>query len=107
MIRLGEVYKYQNQHDKALDLFDEAIMICQEEGVNQSLDFAYQHLGKCLMEMKRYDEAERSLQLALQIRMEKGNAELIHSTRIALVEGSFDVKNLEVLKKITYKKKKQ
>ena len=85
LIRLGEVYKYQNRHEKALALFNKAIKLCQEEGENQTIDFAYQHLGKCFMEMKCcYDEAERYLQLALQIRKEKGNPELIYSTRNAL-----------------------
>lgn len=84
LIRLGEVYKYQNLHEKALALFHKATMLCQEEGEDQTIDFAYQHLGKCFMEMNCYDEAGKYLQLALQIRKEKGNPELIHSTREAL-----------------------
>jgi HTH-type transcriptional regulator, pleiotropic regulator of extracellular virulence genes len=84
LIRLGEVNKYQNQHENALVQFHKAITLCQEKGMNQLLEFAYQHLGKCLMEMKCYDEANKILQLALQIRLEKGNRELINSTRNSL-----------------------
>lgn len=84
LIRLGEVYKYQNRHEEALVLFYKAIKLCQKEGMAIIIDFAYQHLGKCLMEMKCYDEAERSLQVALEIRKRKGDLELIQSTQNAL-----------------------
>ncbi len=79
-IRLGEVYKYQDKHELALKQFQKAILLCEATEATYQLDFAYQHLGKCLMELGRYNEAEDILRHALTIRNEKGNQALIDST---------------------------
>ncbi len=84
MIRLGEALKYNHQHESALDMFDIAIATIEREKIERYTDFAYQHKGKCLMELHCWDEAEQLLLKALAIRNSKGDAELIKSTQIAL-----------------------
>lgn len=83
-IRLGEVYKYQDKHEQALAIFQKAILLCEGTEALYQLDFAYQHLGKCLIEMGRYNEAEAVLRDALHLRIQKGNQSLIDSTMQAL-----------------------
>ena len=47
-------------------------------------DFALQHLGKCLLDQGRLDEAAAMLERALTIRRRAGNPALIASTQAAL-----------------------
>ncbi len=82
-IRLGEALKYANKHQKALGLFNEAIQMAVEHEPFY-LDFAYQHKGKCLMEIGKYEEALEALEEAWVIRKSKQNAELLESTRQAI-----------------------
>ncbi|GAA0459898.1 tetratricopeptide repeat protein [Alkalibacillus silvisoli] len=58
LIRLGEAYKYADQLEHALSLFNEAIRKCKSFNETKFLDFALQHKGKCLVELKRFEEAE-------------------------------------------------
>lgn len=83
-IRLGEAYKYDNQHEIALKLFNKALEKCRLNEVNEYIDFAYQHKGKCLMEIGKYDEAEKCFLEALHIRKLKHDGALIDSTEQAL-----------------------
>lgn len=84
LIRLGEAYKYHHQHEQALQLFSSVQTLCQRPELNQYLDFVYQHQGKCLMEMKRYDESFTLFEKALAIRQKKGVHSLIQSTEKAI-----------------------
>lgn len=84
LIRLGEVYKYDSKYDEACTLFDEAIAKCLAGNLINQLDFAYQHLGKCFMEMEKFTQAESHFQTALKLREKKGNESLINSTNKAL-----------------------
>ncbi|GEL78222.1 tetratricopeptide repeat protein [Tenuibacillus multivorans] len=83
LIRLGEAYKYQDEHDKALKLFEKALLNCYEFEPGY-LDFAFQHKGKCLMEMGRISEAMEAFQGALAIRKDNGDQDLIDSTEKAI-----------------------
>lgn len=85
LIRLGEAYKYNNDHERALYLFHQAINKCDvhTEGARY-LDFALQHKGKCLLELKKGKEAINCFENALRIRREKGEPSLIASTQSAL-----------------------
>src|SRR5699024_7623666 len=40
LIRLGEAYKYDDQHHVALDKFNKALKICEVEQIDEYLDFA-------------------------------------------------------------------
>ncbi|MFJ5770498.1 hypothetical protein [Psychrobacillus sp. NPDC093180] len=82
VIRLGEALKYDGQHEQALNKFDEAIELC----VNNTtfLDFAFQHKGKCLLELGQTSLAADYFRKAMQIRLIKGDQSLIDSTQKAI-----------------------
>jgi len=80
LIRLGEALKYDNQLEKALEKFNQALVKSNETEVNSHLDFALQHKGKCLLELKRLKEAIKCFQEALVLRRAKGSYPLINST---------------------------
>lgn len=83
LIRLGEALKYNDNHANALAKFDRAIALCNEFSLSY-LDFALQHKGKCLLEMNQAGEAITCFQKAYRIRKEKGDADLLRSTQLAL-----------------------
>lgn len=84
LIRLGEAYKYDDGHEEALLLFQQALEICDLQQVIDYVDFVLQHKGKCLMELGRLTEAEDCFLQALSIRQTKGDHSLIESTEQAL-----------------------
>ncbi|GEN46177.1 tetratricopeptide repeat protein [Alkalibacillus haloalkaliphilus] len=84
LIRLGEAYKYNSQHKHAIKLFDESISKCKSSNETHFLDFALQHKGKCLIELRQFDQAEQCLNEAYDLRVLKGNDELLSSTKQAL-----------------------
>lgn len=84
VIRLGEALKYDGQHEKALIKFDEAIKLSTSHSSSALLDFAFQHKGKCLLEMGQLSSALDYFQKAMKIRMEKGDQSLIDSTQKAI-----------------------
>ncbi len=72
LIRLGEAYKYNNQHDRALSLFDEAHCIRVNYEISDYEDFIYQHKAKCLIELGEKELAKELLLKTLDIRNRKG-----------------------------------
>lgn len=84
LIRLGEAHKYRDEHTIAEALFREALALSADGEAQALHDFALQHLGKCLLEMARYDESIAYLERALELRREKGLKPLIDSTEQAL-----------------------
>lgn len=80
LIRLGEALKYNEKHQQAMECFDQAIALIHKNKLENYLDFALQHKGKCLLELKRYEEAEQCLRKALKLRKQKKDAMLIEST---------------------------
>ncbi|WP_042477294.1 tetratricopeptide repeat protein [Bacillus ndiopicus] len=84
LIRLGEAFKYNNQHHKALKLFEDAQAIQKTHNIENYEDFIYQHKAKCLMELGDNVQAKELLKLALAIRKDKGVDSLITSTEKAL-----------------------
>lgn len=83
LIRLGEAFKYNHNHQKALEIFNQALALCKDSNIPY-LDFALQHKGKCLMEMDQLTEAENCLKEALELRKQKGDKSLSESTQLAL-----------------------
>ena len=77
LVRLGEVYKYKNQHPEALKRFEKALTLCEKQGLEKYLDFIYQHMGKCYLEMKLYDLADTHFTKALNLRKQK-EEDLLH-----------------------------
>jgi tetratricopeptide (TPR) repeat protein len=84
-IRLAHVYQWQRRFDLSDPIFQDCITLCQTDPTLQPyLDFAYQHYGKSLFDQARYAEAVSFFQKALDIRLQKGEKELIESTKIAI-----------------------
>lgn len=83
-IRLGEAWKYNDEHEKAMDMFTVAMKIVSENELGKYNDFVLQHQGKCLMEMGKWDEAKQCFQEVLEIRKKKAVPSLIESTELSL-----------------------
>ena len=86
LIRMGEAYKYNNQHDLALQQFEKARKILRRGQFTEYVDFLYQHQAKCYFELNDLDKAEELLAKALELRIEKADESLIKSTRKVLDE---------------------
>ena len=86
LIRMGEAYKYNNQHDLALQQFEQAGNILRRGQFTKYVDFLYQHQAKCYFELNALDKAEVLLEKALELRKEKADESLIKSTRQVLDE---------------------
>lgn len=84
LIRLGEALKYNEKHQQAMECFDQAMALIHKNKLDNYLDFALQHKGKCLLELKRYEEAEQYLLKTLKLRKQKEDATLIDSTEQVL-----------------------
>lgn len=85
LIRLGEAYKYDDQHEQALDCFERALLLTQTSALSSYRDFALQHMGKCFMELGEYDNALLRLEEAFTLRKKKKDPHLILSTEMAIV----------------------
>lgn len=83
-IRLATARQYQGQHADAEAIFRAALALAQSGDAADYEDFALQHLGKCLVEMGRIDEAVECFDRALVLRWMKADADLIASTEQAL-----------------------
>lgn len=81
LIRLGEAYKYDGQHQMALHSFVQAEEILREHNFLAYEDFLYQHQAKCYFELQNLEKAEILFQKALEIRKKKQDESLILSTR--------------------------
>lgn len=84
IIRLGEALKYAGQHQKALYHFNAVIDQCENQEYLQLLDFAYQHKGKCLLELENITQASDCFHKAMKLRVKKGDVSLIVSTQMAI-----------------------
>jgi tetratricopeptide (TPR) repeat protein len=84
LIRLGTAFQYGDDHASAERFLREALSLA-ESGRHRAYEgFACQHLGKCLAELGRYDDARGYLARALAIRESAGDEKLIASTHRAL-----------------------
>jgi tetratricopeptide (TPR) repeat protein len=83
-IRLATARQYSGQHGEAEALFRDALALTLSGDAAEYEDFALQHLGTCLVEMGRVDEAIESLDRALVLRWMKADAALIAATEQAL-----------------------
>ncbi len=84
LIRIGEAYRRSDRLVESEEQLRAALTIVADVPLDGLRDFALQHLGKCLVETGRSDEAVSVLEEALAIREEKGAADLIASTELAL-----------------------
>jgi tetratricopeptide (TPR) repeat protein len=82
LIRLGEAERCRDRFAEAEALLREALDRAKRLGSHE--DFALQHLGKCLVDAGAPDDAVPVLERALALRLERGDADLVDSTRRAL-----------------------
>ncbi|HEY1368385.1 MAG TPA: tetratricopeptide repeat protein [Gaiellaceae bacterium] len=82
LIRLGEAERCRDRFTEAEALLRAALDRARRVGSHE--DFALQHLGKCLVDAGEADEAVPVLERALALRLERGDAALVDSTRRAL-----------------------
>jgi tetratricopeptide (TPR) repeat protein len=81
---LATSLQYLGQRDEALTLFAEALARAPDTPAWQYRDFIHHHRGRCLVELGQIAEARRDFQQALALRIEKGDAFYIDSSRRAL-----------------------
>ena len=84
-IKLAHVYQWQQRYIESETMFEAAIALCKNNlEAAPYLDFAYQHFGKCKFDQQKYVEALQCFEQALDIRVKKGDPELIASTELAI-----------------------
>lgn len=83
-IRLAEARKYNGEHSIAEKFLRSALSWTNEESLSTYKDFVLQHLGKCRLEQGATDDAIQFLEQALELRIAKGDKELINSTELAV-----------------------
>lgn len=84
-LRLATALQYRNQQDEALPLFEATLDLARAHG--HLVDFALQHLGKCLVEMDRAGDARPLFEEALALRRARNEDALAASTEEA-IEGA-------------------
>ncbi|GAA4913566.1 kanamycin kinase [Stackebrandtia albiflava] len=83
MVNRADVTRYAGDPAAALPQYRRAVELARAS-VPELLDFALQHLGKCLAESGETGEAGTVLHEALALRLVKGDPELVASTRRAI-----------------------
>lgn len=85
LINLGEAHRCAENPNAAERILRRALDLSSPGGVATDVrDYALQHLGKCLLDQGRLEDAVTVLEEALALRESKGDAQLIASTRLAL-----------------------
>src|SRR3954452_5594413 len=83
-VRLATTCQYGGRHAEAEALFRVALDLTRAGEAADYEDFALQHLGKCLVEMGRVDEAIECFDRALVLRWMRADPKLIASTEATL-----------------------
>jgi len=84
-IRLAHVWQWQKRFEESNPMFTDLINLCQEHSsCADLLDFAHQHAGKNLFDQKDYDGAIELFEMALTVRRQKDDKNLIDSTNLAI-----------------------
>ncbi len=84
-LRLAHTYHWKEDYHKANQLFQELIdTLDNNPSLELYRDFLYQHYGKCRLDQGDVVTARFYFQLALSIRKQKGDLDLISSTKKAI-----------------------
>ncbi|MFN8578715.1 MAG: hypothetical protein U0354_17945 [Candidatus Sericytochromatia bacterium] len=85
LIRLAQIYQFKNNYDKSTEIFNQLeLEIDKDKNLDSYRDFLYQHIGKNEFEKKNYKLALDYFYKALDIRNNKGDNDLIESTKLAI-----------------------
>lgn len=85
-LRLGRGLRFAREHAAACVAFEQALALTATLPRREFEDFAQQHYAKCLAELLEFERAEALFLAALATREERGNPDLIASTKAALAE---------------------
>lgn len=84
-LRLAHVYQEERKFTESDRLFVECLRLCKQYHLDYYYAFALQHHGKNLFDQKRYEEALKFFEEALELRLQsKAPQEQIDSTRVAI-----------------------
>jgi 8-oxo-dGTP diphosphatase len=83
-VRYATALQYAERHGEALEVFMQVLERSSEPGFDEYEHFAWQHLGKCLVEAGRRSEAVAAFHRALAIRVLLDDPGLVASSRRAL-----------------------
>ena len=84
-IRLSRTFQNKGKLTDALNILTKLENTVDEDsGIEDYRDFIYQHKGKVLYDMEKYDDAIKYFYSAMKIRKKKDNGELISSTQQAI-----------------------
>ncbi len=84
-LRLAHTYQWKKEFTKANQMFNELMMKLHKNPLYQDYkDFLYQHYAKCKFDEGKYDAAYSLFQVALRVRIDKGNYQLIRSTETCI-----------------------
>jgi tetratricopeptide (TPR) repeat protein len=84
-LRLAHTYQWKKDFQTANPLFQKLLKQIEETNLYDDYkDFLFQHYGKNLFDQRLYEEAMYWFRKALEIRLEKGNRELIESVELAI-----------------------
>ncbi|EEK81876.1 hypothetical protein bcere0010_45440 [Bacillus cereus ATCC 4342] len=81
-LRLAHTYYWERKFAAANTIFIELLQTLPDLPAYE--DFFYQHYGKSKLDEGDFQTALTCFQKALQIRLQKGNEELIHSTKLCI-----------------------
>lgn len=88
-LRLAVTYQHKGNTTKSSEIYMKAIKMMKEsksQSVRSYLDFALQHYGKQKFEAKLYQEALDLFMEAMELRIIKGDLDLISSTEFAIAK---------------------
>ncbi len=86
-LRLAVTYQHKGNTSKSSEIYTKAIKVIKgskSQSVRGYLDFALQHYGKQKFEQKLYQEALNLFMEAYELRIIKGDLELLSSTELAI-----------------------
>lgn len=86
LVRLGTAWQYAGEHSVAESTLRQGLDYAEKLGLRDMVGFAFQHLGKVLAEVGRYQEAHGCFLAALEVRRGIGREDLMASTEQALQE---------------------
>jgi tetratricopeptide (TPR) repeat protein len=86
LLQLGTTRQYLGERQLAARLFHEGLALVAATGLRAQENFLQHHLGRCLVELGRIDDARAAFEAALALRKALGERRFIESTEAALKE---------------------
>ncbi|KYG89711.1 hypothetical protein MHH70_13665 [Metasolibacillus sp. FSL H7-0170] len=84
LINYGETIKHTKDYEKALNIFEQALIYCDAHNLQQFEDSIWQFKGKCYLEQGNVDNAERCFYKAYAIRKKRNDKRMLVPSENAL-----------------------